>query len=258
MKKSFTLIELLVVIAIIAILAAILLPALGKARDKAHSAACVSNLKQVGLYSALYNQDHEDFMVPWLFQDSKYNASNRLYWYVNLIFQGYMSPRGGMKFLLCPTHKNPWADSILNAIIQEDKSRISALQYVDYGVNYRYIHGARALNGGKSYACEPAKITQIKAPAATISATDARVGNPQYHNYGSYNIEPYYGENTMGYIDNRHDGAVNTLWVDGHVSTEKTGKYLPGQPGLAKTPYDPYTYDPFTTTDKARNCFDRD
>src|SRR3989442_14344933 len=61
---AFTLVELLVVIAIIAILAALLLPALSKAKSKAHSIACLNNLKQLQLAWTMYADDNRDRLVP--------------------------------------------------------------------------------------------------------------------------------------------------------------------------------------------------
>ena len=75
--KKFTLIELLVVIAIIAILAAMLLPALSAARERARTSTCLGNLKTINLCHSMYMDDYDEYLVPGLRKNTKYTATKQ-------------------------------------------------------------------------------------------------------------------------------------------------------------------------------------
>ena len=95
-KQTFTLIELLVVIAIIAILAAILLPALNSARERGRAASCINQMKQMGMNLVSYADDNADYLMPYCDTSTKIvtqtEGSISLMWFRGLKLFYYNAP----------------------------------------------------------------------------------------------------------------------------------------------------------------------
>ena len=104
-RRGFTLIELLVVIAIIAILAAILFPVFAQARAKARQAACMANLKQLGLAFEMYCQDYDELLPIWGYGDTSQpdNGPDEGFYAWDTVIDPYTK---NQQILLCPD--NPY------------------------------------------------------------------------------------------------------------------------------------------------------
>ncbi len=100
-RKGFTLIELLVVIAIIAILAAILFPVFSRAREKARTASCQSNLKQLAMGFRMYTSDWDERLPRWHWGQDRNNPNARIWFWQIFPYvknaQIYVCPSVGVK-----------------------------------------------------------------------------------------------------------------------------------------------------------------
>ena len=246
-SKCFTLIELLVVIAIIAVLAAMLLPALGKARTKARTISCANNYSSLGRYLHLYFDDEEDHF-PYGSHISKTHAI--YYWGVgwNCSYKKYVpwsysdEVIGGFtlqsrkyphrNILMCPEIP----DEAVSRVV-EGPNNINNLPYSTdgyfCGINYNSLTCENASGVKRS-----AKISNVKAPSLLIYAME---GNGKGKN--RYRCVWPTTEDGKGCISTRHANGANILYSDGHVVYTKFEELPDFRYSSAK--YDGPVWDPY-------------
>ena len=226
MKQFFTLIELLVVIAIIAILAAMLLPALGKARELARGSSCQNNLKQLALHAALYQQENDDYNFSYMTWNPSVNATARVKWTEDLITSSQtFKPRQVMgklgynvnlsKHLVCPSDADPTISYFKKPI------------FVSYAYNYyisathdagdspkSYIHIWKSINQPNQFISQTVLWTdkwKYYAVTGTASKSDGDASISHYRaihaSIGKYSAHP---------------NGSNNAYSDGHVAASKS------------------------------------
>ena len=215
---GFTLIELLVVIAIIAILAAILLPALNSARERGRAASCVSNLKQIGNGLASYIDAYEDYLpsnglTGWKEESTCATFASHIKPFLGYSWVQDWNPATAIEqnsiVFLCPSQPYQSARGPLQTPSPLPTSSVTRdLHKTTYAYSWR-------LNWSK--------VTALTRVSSTVAVIDSRSYHGfTYHTANDAQALIYTGGD--GIMHKRHNDSANFLFVDGHVGSGEPTK----------------------------------